>query len=369
MRRNLLRIFWGIVLILGGGLLLAENLGYIGGFSSQSWVYFLAGLSVLFFASYFISGLSHWGWLFPACILGGAAVTVWLSDSGVRASLLAAPVLLGVAVPFLAAFVLDVRKNWWALIPASLVGGSALITAFADQPVIGEFFSMIAYVVALPFFIIFLTKPRERGWALIPGYVIAAVGTLPILADRISGELLFTCIFLIIALPFLVAFLIDRSRIWGGLVAFIMAAVGTVPFLASALPSPEAFASLVLLAVALPFWVVFIVSRRSWWSVIPAGILTSVSLMIYLIGNWELDEFGIAVLNGLMSLGIAATFFVVWLRRGISPVDWAKYPAVVFLGVGLFSIVLGSSFTLFWPFLLIGGGILVLFFSLRPRHA
>ena len=124
-----------------------------------------------------------------------------------------------------------------------------------------------------------------------------------------------------------------------------------------------------MFAIALPFWVTFLVSHRNWWAVIPAGILTSVGATVFLIGFWKFDNFGVAMLNGAMNLGIAATFFLVWLRRGTHPVDWAKYPAVAFLIFGLITFVFGTSFNIYWPFLLIAAGILVLLFNLRPKHA
>ena len=102
---------------------------------------------------------------------------------------------------------------------------------------------------------------------------------------------------------------------------------------------------------------------------IPAGILTSVGVTVYLVGAWSFDDFGVVMLNGAMNLGVSATFFLVWLRRGSHPVEWAKYPAIAFLVFGLLTFISGTNFNLYWPFLLIAAGILVLLFNLRPRHA
>lgn len=81
MKNTWLNAFWGILLILGGGLFLAQNLGYLEEFSATTWMYIFIGASVLFFVTYFVSGLQHWGWLFPACIFGGLATTIWLNGA------------------------------------------------------------------------------------------------------------------------------------------------------------------------------------------------------------------------------------------------------------------------------------------------
>ena len=71
----------------------------------------------------------------------------------------------------------------------------------------------------------------------------------------------------------------------------------------------------------------------------------------------------------MMNLGISATFFLVWLQRDTQPVEWAKYPAGAFLVFGVLAVLFGSDMNLYWPILLIGAGLLVLFGSLRPRRS
>ena len=77
-----LNLVWGIALIVAGGLFLAQNLGIFPVLTSLVWVVFFAGLSLVFFACYFLAGLSQWGWLFPALISGALALTVGLGTAG-----------------------------------------------------------------------------------------------------------------------------------------------------------------------------------------------------------------------------------------------------------------------------------------------
>ena len=130
----------GLALILAGLLFLAQNMNWLGPWSPQVWMYVFAGASVLFFVNYFFSGIQEWGWLFPATILGGVALTLGLVQLGVGDPILGAPVLGGVAVPFLVAFALD-RTNWWALIPAFVLTAVAVIitiTRREEGEMVGE---------------------------------------------------------------------------------------------------------------------------------------------------------------------------------------------------------------------------------------
>jgi hypothetical protein len=70
----------------------------------------------------------------------------------------------------------------------------------------------------------------------------------------------------------------------------------------------------------------------------------------------------------LFFLGFAATFGVLYLRRGAIPTEWAKVPAFVFSGIALLTLV-GSIGLNGVPLVLITVGILVLVTSLRPRRA
>jgi hypothetical protein len=364
-----LNLVWGVLLILGGGLFLVQNLGHLEEFSPQVWVVILAGASALFFVMYFIRGLGNWGLLFPACIFAGTAATIWMADSGIDGSVVGAPVIGSVALPFLVAFALDVRKNWWAVIPAFILGAVTLVTAIADQTS-GEWIgALVLYAVALPFLVVFITAPRTRRWALIPAYIMVVVGTIPLITDQMRGELIGSFVMFAIALPFLVAFFWDRKHVWGLIVAFILAAVGVIPLITITDFAGEVIGAFVLFSIALPFWAVLIFSRRNWWAAIPAGILTSIGATVLLMAFWDFNDTGLALLNGLMNLGISATFFLVWLQRGTQPVEWAKYPAGAFLVFALITILFGSDMNLYWPILLIGAGLLVLFGSLRPKRS
>jgi hypothetical protein len=317
MKTKIANIFWGLILILGGGLFLAQNLGYVVSMSPIFWMAVFAGLGVLFLVTYFLNGVQHWGWLFPASIFGATALTIGLSEAGVQSNLVAVPILLSVAIPFLVAYALDTHKRWWALIPAWVMAAITGVVLFADQ-VQGELVAaFVLYSVALPFFVVFFVN-RANRWALIPASILAVVGLIPLISTRLEGTLLGTVVLLLIALPFVAAFL----------------------------------------------W-----SRKNWWALIPGGILVSIGLGLLLMGIGPDTMQNANLMNGIMFFGWAATFGVLWLLRHTQPTAWAKYPAVVMAVIGLVMLTLGANTQIVLPLLVVGAGVVILLINLLPKRA
>jgi hypothetical protein len=102
MKGKIINIFWGIVLILISGLLLAQTLGYIEFelFSTQAWILVFGVASAAFFLSYFLNGVRKWGWLFPAFIFAALALTIWMATNDMDGSFLGMPILASIALPF-----------------------------------------------------------------------------------------------------------------------------------------------------------------------------------------------------------------------------------------------------------------------------
>jgi hypothetical protein len=317
MKSTYVNILWGAALILGGGLFLAQNLGYFDQLSPQFWMAAFAGASLLFFASYLLSGIRHWGWLFPASMTAALALTIGLSEAGFTDAAIGAPVLAAAGLPFVVAFALDPRKHWWALIPA---------------------------------------------------WVMAMLTLLVLVTTSVSGEMIAALVLFGIGLPFLAVYLADRSRWWALISAFTLCAVGLIPLLVNHVGG-EMMGALVLLMLALPFLAVFLWSPRNWWALIPAGILGSIGLSL-LLGSIEVfGAYWETLISAFMFLGWAATFGLLWMRRDSQPTEWAKYPALVMLGAALVTMVLGSGMQQYWPLALIAVGALVLLNNLRSHQA
>lgn len=172
-------MFWGAVLVVIGIVYLATGENFLQIDDPWLGAAFCGGLSLAFFASYFLSGVKQWGWLFPACVLAGSTVTILLGQiTGQYGAWSGAPVLLSLGVPFLVAHFLDREKNQWALIPAFVMTALTVVVLSVDI-IRGELVgTLVLLLIALPFLYLFL-RDRKRTWALIVAIVLAAISLVP----------------------------------------------------------------------------------------------------------------------------------------------------------------------------------------------
>ncbi len=307
-------ILWGLLLILAGGFALAQQQGWIGMLSEQVWMVVFAVLSVIFFVRYFTAGLRHWGWLFPACLFAAVAVSVYLSENGVKEAWLAAAVFIAIAIPFLVAFFLDMRKSWWALIP-SFIMLVLCVVVFYEASLPGELIgALIMFSVAIPFAVVYLTN-RQKTWALIPASTSALIGITTLLSLY--------------------------STRWVG--AFVP------------------------IAISLPFFYVYLRNQQQWWALIPAGIMASIGLNV-LFSDPFFGQFAQGSLpSAVLFLGWAATFGWLWHERGKYPTQWAHIPALVTGIIGIILLVTGSFTEIGLVVVLIVAGMVLIYLGLRPR--
>lgn len=309
-------LFWGILLIGFGVLALAQQMGYIDQLPEQVWMWVFALISLLAFIMYAFSGWRQWGWLFPAGVFGGLAVTIALATNNVDSAAVASSLFFGLLIPFAAAYFTDRVRNWWALIP----GGVMLFLALAT-----------------------------------------------LLVDSAGGEWVGALFLFMIALSFLVVYLNNRTRTWALIVAYVCAVLGIAPMLAAGGETAAYYGSVFLFAVALPFFILYFRSAANWWAIIPAGTLTVVAIIAGLaIAGFIRNESQGGYVNAFMMGGLAATFAVVWLRHEKA---WAKIVTIVLAALAVASIFFVSYYQIFWPMAIILGGIYLLFTALRPKTA
>jgi hypothetical protein len=247
---------------------------------------------------------------------------------------------------------------FWAIV--LFLAGFTLLPGIMDfsqwsteRWVLIEAFAALAFLITY-----FLAGTKKWGW-LLPAFVFAGM------AIDLSSELFHTFssqpngvpIMVGIALWFLVGFLIDRKRWWllipadGLVIAAIETAIQTM--IIPAVLNGEGNSPLlwaytsgagIMLLLALPFFVVYFVSQKSWWALIPAGSLTSIGFMVALqtlIQETQNTYFDI--FTGVLLLGLAITFGILWLRRKTQPTDWAKYPAAGLFVLSILAFILGNA--------------------------
>ena len=327
MKTKFIKIIWGVILIFLGGVSLANQLGYINidPFIEQRAAIFFAIFSAAFFLSYFLSGVRNWGWLFPALIFAALALTINPILANSESPIIAFPILFSLAIPFYVGYFLN-RKQWGLLIPA---------------------------------------------WAL------SVLPIIPLLSERINPDLIGSLVLYSIAIPFLVGYLVGRRRKWALIIAIFFGFIGIFPLLNTFIHG-ETQGPVVMLLFTLAFLMIYSASKRNWWALIPSGFFASIGLVALLnnllpdyayimIGNVQ-----IGVYRGLLFLGWAVTFGILWLLRASQPTDWAMYPAIGLLIISGLAVLMGKTFEIFLPaiVLLVIGAVLIFaqLFKSRVTH-
>lgn len=213
------RIVLGVLLILGGGLALAQTMGYLDDATKYFWggAFLFAGLA---FLSLLFGG--NWWASFPGFTLAALSVLILLPES--LAELGGAVFLGGIALSFWYVYFTDRSGRWWAIIP----GG--VLTALSLLILASSFFddysgAIVLGGIGLTFFLVYLTAPVERWWALIPGGVLATLAGVTIAAERVEPFQTAGIFFLGLALTFLLVAVLARMK-WAYIPALVLGIMG-----------------------------------------------------------------------------------------------------------------------------------------------
>ncbi len=177
----------------------------------------------------------------------------------------------------LAVYLTD-RSEWGFLITTYSLWTVALLIVLAVLEILpGEFIAIyVLAAIALPFVVVYI-RNREHWWALIPAYVLLAIATLIGLTEWgiLPDAFVATYVLVAIALPFIVVFLRDRSQWWALIPAYVLVVIGIMVALIDAGVLGDLMVpAYVMFAIAIPFFVVYLSAPKEWWPLIPTGILT-----------------------------------------------------------------------------------------------
>lgn len=144
------------------------------------------------------------------------------------------------------------------------------------------------------------------------------------------------------SLLFFVAYFFNGVREWPWLIpATLLASVALVIWLAARGTADPFLGTIVLWGLSLPFWVAFVADRRAnWWALIP-GWITAVLGLIVLVADRLPGE----VVGSLVLLSIALPFLVVYLSN--RTFWWALIPAGVLGGIGVILLFVNQSSEVF----------------------
>ena len=194
-----------------------------------------------------------------------------------------------------------------------LVGVLSLVDQFVELgpwPWVGMFGVLGAVALAL-----YLTD--QSDWSMLLGmYILWAIGLLiaGVTLDILRDEAVAFFVLAAIALPFVFVFLRNRANTWALIPAYVMLAVGLMVFLIGReILGDLSIPAYVLIAIALPFLVIYSRDRSQWWALIPGGILAFMGLA-FLVAQIAVEYIG-AIALILVGVGMLVRVFT----RGAPP--------------------------------------------------
>ena len=225
------------------------------------------------------------------------------------------------------------QRSRWAILWAAvlILGGGFLL---AQNLMIGQQFQPSIWTILLGglgllFLLDAITTLGKDWWAFIPGCVLLGVAATTWLEQQpIKGEWIGSLMLFSIALPFLLIYVIKRGSFWWALIpGGILTVIGVIPILTLGVPG-EVVGTFVLWAIGIPFIVVYLVNRKNWWALIPGGVLIAIGVIPIL----TLGVRGEAIGTFVMWV-IALGFLIVYLANRKN--WWALIPGGVMFVVGL----------------------------------
>jgi hypothetical protein len=178
------RIFWGLVLVIGGILLLLDTFGVIKG-GALFWTIISAFISILFL-SLFASNRENWWALIPGTIFISISAVIGVNEflPGFSERNLSGTIILGgISLSFLLVYLVE-HSNWWAIIPAGVIATITIVSLLESNNtdfVSGGIFLLglgitFALVAILP------TSIGRMRWAWIPAGILGLIGLLILIA-------------------------------------------------------------------------------------------------------------------------------------------------------------------------------------------
>lgn len=173
----------GGLLLIAGILLLLLNYGVIGPFGEAVWSLLFVGGGVIFIAVY-LSNRAQWWPIIPGMTLIGLGAIIFFSSTAIEGDWVPALLFGAIAFAFLIVYLSKPAENWWALIPAGVLTSLAVPFLLPGGFNPGVFMLGMGVTFALVY-----VQGLVRGlhhefwWALIPAGVLALIGVFLMAED------------------------------------------------------------------------------------------------------------------------------------------------------------------------------------------
>jgi hypothetical protein len=202
--------------------------------------------------------------------------------------------------------------------------------------------------------------PIIGGLLLITAGVIFLLDNLGVIA--LDWAMLIGPLFTIGGLVFILVFILNTNEWWALIPGFVLMAIGLIIFMGERdIDFLEPWSGAIFLGfLGAAFFLIYITHRNHWWAIIPGGVLLTLAC-VTLIAEWEM-------LSGVVFfLGLGVTFGLVYLLpKPVGKLKWALYPAGILSFVGIL-VLLGVTrlFNFVWPVALLAAGGYVLYRAIR----
>jgi hypothetical protein len=181
-------LFWGILLIIIGTLILLQTLNVLRFAVTIIWMALFA-VGGIGFLSFYIADRQHWWALIPGPVLLAISAVILLGETAPQfESAIGGTLVVGaIAVSFLLIYALH-PGFWWALIPGGVMASVTLVTLIdaLNVPIDGGIIVLLGIGLTFVLLSFVRTEEGERmWWALIPGGIMLLIG-LFVAAEQVA---------------------------------------------------------------------------------------------------------------------------------------------------------------------------------------
>jgi hypothetical protein len=198
----------GILLIVGGGLLILQNLNlFSGNVENIIWAVLFGALGAFFLSRYLVRR-ENWGWLIPGVSLLGIGISNIVELIPTVGDMYSEFIILGSIGLSLVLIYLNNRIHWWALVPGGLLislGVGSIVEKF--NPVWVDSGSILFLGLGISFLILFLipTPYGRLKWAWVPALILLVLGLVVAIGENLAiGGFIAPAIIIVLGLLILV---------------------------------------------------------------------------------------------------------------------------------------------------------------------
>ncbi len=185
------RTFWGIVLIVGGVLFLLQSLGLL--LLDNLWPIVFAVPGLVFLYTFFVERPNWWAAIPGMTLVGLGTLMAFEQIFPGANDAWGATIFLGsLALSFLAVYMRTAAREWWAIIPAGVLGTIALLVGFEPYMNGGVFAALFMLGLAATFTLVYIlpTPSGRMRWAVYPATILGGIGVLTLISATWLSRLL-----------------------------------------------------------------------------------------------------------------------------------------------------------------------------------